>query len=153
MRAKMLSWIVAGLCGLGAYGVLAVPAARAEARADAHQANLDQANAANDLAVKIRTAINPERCPTAEEALAAIQAATVGEHIQTIATALKIVEADPWWCEAVRTALSAADEAAQLALASGIGSTGGVPAGGGTVVVFSGGSIGAPGGGGGSGYH
>jgi hypothetical protein len=154
-----INWAtVAGACLLGAALFCASGAtpARALTAVEARDAALDEANAVNALAVTIRAALNPERCLTGEQSLEAIQGATSGARIETIAAALAMVGEDRWWCDSVRSALVAADQAAQLALATSIDAPGGGPVASSrsaAVSTFFGfGAMGAPGGGGGSGY-
>jgi predicted outer membrane lipoprotein len=152
-----INWAaMAGACLLGAalFCAFGVAPARALTAVEERDLALEEANAANALAVTIRAALNPERCLTGAQALEAIQGATSGARIQTIASALGMVGEDRWWCESVRSALGAADQAAQLALATSVdGPTGAVRPGPAAVSTFFGfGAVGAPGGGGGSGY-
>lgn len=111
----------------------------------------EEAVASETLAGQLRVALVPERCLTTEEALAAIQTTTDGVDVQTIATAIDILDNDDGWCAPERAAISSADEAAQLALAQS-GATGGVGGTGGPGVPFGAGGVGSPGGGGGSNY-
>jgi hypothetical protein len=111
----------------------------------------EEAAAAEALAVRLRTALQPDRCLGTEEALAAIQTVTEGEDVQTIAAAIDLIETDPAWCETVRVAISIADEAAQLAMAQS-GATGAVGGGSAPGTPFGAGGVGSPGGGGGSNY-
>jgi hypothetical protein len=161
MRVSIAAW--AGACALaaGLFCDLPRPAAALTA-VEARDAALDEANAANALAVNIRAALNPERCLTAEDALGAIQNATAGARIQTIASALDMVSGDRWWCESVRLALTAAEQAANPALVTSNGRPPGAhprplqqavafgPNHGAGAVAL--GAVGSPGGGGGSGY-